>query len=464
MPVRFKITLIFSLLVLAILAMMCSGIYYFSYQSRIASIKTRLTNRAITTASLLSQQELFDQRLIQRIDASTTISLVNKSVVAFNAANERVYQYSDQQGDLLPVTPEQVQQVRENEKVFFEVGSKEAIGVHYTDRQSDVVIFAAAEDRDGRENLRSLRNILLFSFLAGNILVIISGYFFSRSLLVPLKRISNDVRDISAQNLARRIETGPSSDEWHQLAATLNSLLDRLQESFEMQRRFIANASHELSTPLTAISSQLEISLSRERDAESYRSVMFSIFQDVQHLCKLTQALLEFAKASGNPGGLEITLIRMDEIILRLPAEATAINPDYTVRIDFENLPEQEEYLLVFGNEPLLFTAIKNIVLNACKYSPGHTASVVLATNDQQYITITVQDEGPGIQPDELRHIFQPFYRAGGAQPTSGFGLGLSLADRIIKLHKGTIAVVSEPGVGTTFSIRLPGASTLKKL
>lgn len=464
MPVRLRITLIFSLVVLAILAMMCSGIYYYSYETRIANIKTRLTNRAITTARLLSQHELFDRSLIQRIDAATTISLANKTLVAYNRKDKRVYQYSDVPGDTLAIGAAQIEQVRQKGKIFYETGGREAVGHHYKTGGGDIVVFAAAEDRVGRESLRQLGNILLAGFLAGNILVLISGYFFSRSLLVPLKRISNDVRDISAQNLARRIDTGASNDEWHQLAATLNSLLDRLQESFEMQRRFIANASHELSTPLTAISSQLEISLSRERDAESYRSVMFSIFQDVQHLCKLTQALLEFAKASGNPGGLEITLIRMDEIILRLPAEATAIHPDYTVRIDFENLPEEEEYLLVFGNEPLLFTAIKNIVLNACKYSPQHNANVVLATEAQQYIIITIKDEGPGIKAEELGQIFQPFYRAGGAQPATGFGLGLSLADRIIKLHKGTIAVASKEGRGTTFTIRLPGASTLKKL
>jgi len=241
-------------------------------------------------------------------------------------------------------------------------------------------------------------------------------------------------------------------------------LLDRLQQSFELQRRFIANASHELSTPLTAISSRLEISLGREREAAEYRQVMQSIYQDVQQMCKLTQTLLEFAKASGNAGGLEINLVRMDEIILRLPAEASRINPEYTVRIDFENLPEQEEFLLVFGNEALLFTAIKNIVLNACKYSPDRTANVLLKVEPDHQITISVQDRGPGIKPEELENIFQPFYRIEGNVTANGFGLGLSLASRIIKIHKGNIVVKSVVGAGTTFLIQLPGAPALKKL
>jgi signal transduction histidine kinase len=278
--------------------------------------------------------------------------------------------------------------------------------------------------------------------------------------LLPIKRISEDVTEISAQNLARRIQTGTSKDEWYQLSNTLNELLNRLQESFELQRRFISNASHELSTPLTAISSQLEVSLQRERDAEEYRKVMQSIYQDVRHMSKLTQTLLAFAKASGNAGGLEINLIRIDEIILRLPAEVSKMNPLFTVKLEFEDLPEGEENLLIFGNETLLLTAIKNIVINACKYSDDHLANVILRINGNQLL-ILIQDNGQGIAKDEIGNIFQPFYRVEETRSAGGFGLGLSLAERIIKIHKGSIQVKSIVGEGTIFIIQLPGAPSL---
>jgi two-component system, OmpR family, sensor histidine kinase ArlS len=99
-----------------------------------------------------------------------------------------------------------------------------------------------------------------------------------------------------------------------------------LQESFELQRRFISNASHELSTPLTSISSQLEVAFQRDREASEYRQTMQSIYQDVSNMSKLTKTLLEFAKASGDPGGIEIHLVRLDEIILRIPAELSKVN------------------------------------------------------------------------------------------------------------------------------------------
>lgn len=463
MPVRVRITVIFSLLVFIILAIVCSGIYYFSYQTRINNIKSRLTNRAITTGRLLSQQEIFDKDLIKRIDSSTTLSYKNKTVQAYNYQNKRVYLFTDNPGDTVHMDPAILNNARATGSVYYSEQDREVVAYHYTDNNSRLVMVVAGEDVDGKENLKNLSEILTISFLVGNIFVLIAGYFFSKGLLQPVKNISKDVAEISAQNLARRIEPGKSKDEWYQLSVTLNDLLNRLQESFDMQRRFISNASHELSTPLTAISSQLEVSLQRERSAEEYKKVLQSVLQDVQHLTKLTQTLLEFAKASGNPGGLEIDLVRIDEIILNLPAEVAKNNSSYTVKIEFGDLPEEEESLLVFGNEPLLFTAINNIVVNACKYSGNHTANVKLQVLENS-IVIDVKDNGKGIENAEIEKIFQPFYRTDESRSEQGFGLGLSLANRIIKIHKGSIEVNSEINKGTSFHIQLPGAKSLEGL
>jgi signal transduction histidine kinase len=268
------------------------------------------------------------------------------------------------------------------------------------------------------------------------------------------------VNEISAQNLARRIQMGSSKDEWYYLSYTFNELLNRLQDSFDLQRRFISNASHELSTPLTSISSQLEVSLLKDRSPEEYRKVMSSILQDVRHMNKLTQTLLEFAKASGSSGGLEFHLIRVDEVLMRIPSELQKISKDYIVSLQFAELPEEESALLVFGNEELLFTALKNIVVNACKYSSDHKASIRFHAETGRMI-IHIEDHGVGIPEEELEHIFQPFYRVEEDKKVGGFGLGLSLASRIIKLHKGEIQVTSKRGEGTSFTVKLPAAGWL---
>ena len=455
MPVRIRITLLFSLLVFIILSLVCTGIYYFSYQARINSITTRLTNRAITTARLLSQKEIFDRDMVRRIDSSTTIALKDKIVQAYDYQNRRLYRYSDIPNDTLHMEPEQLDDARVRGSFYFTAGKKEAVAYHYTDNNARIVIIVAGEDIEGKQSLQSLLRILLISFLVGNIFVFISGYFFSRRLLLPIKKISKDATEISAYNLTRRINTGTTKDEWFELSTTLNELLNRLQESFDLQRRFISNASHELSTPLTAISSQLEVSLQRQRGGEEYKKVLQSIYQDVQHMIKLTQTLLEFAKASGNAGGLEISPVRIDEVLLHLPAEISRINVAYAVSLDFEELPEQEQHLVVYGNEALLLSAFKNIVVNACKYSEDHHATVLLKVTSD-HISIAIRDCGPGIAKEEFNHIFQPFYRVEGNRAAGGFGLGLSLAQRIIKIHKGTINIDSTLAKGTTFYVQLP--------
>lgn len=461
MPVRLRITFLFTILVIIILGMVCGGVYYFSASARISTIKTRLTNRAITTARLLAQEEIFDEKLVQRIDSLTRISLKNKTVQVYDQFNRKVYYYSDRPQDTLPIDATMLARARNSEKLFFKVQQKEVITYHYRTGNKDIIIVSGGEDVEGKLELHYLRNILLASFLIGIAVIMIAGYIFSYRLLMPVRKIASDVQAISVQNLARRIKTGNTKDEWGQLANTLNELLNRLQESFELQRRFISNASHELSTPLTSILSQIEVSLQRERDSSEYKKVLLSISQDVTNISKLVHTLLEVAKASGDAGGLEINLVRMDEIILRLPSEMSKINSSYNVQLMFEELPDTEEHLLVFGNEPLLFTAIKNIVVNACKYSADHRAEVILGVHDKD-ISIVVKDKGIGIPETELNSIFQPFYRVGEKSANEGFGLGLSLADRIIHLHKGTITVSSRLNKGTTFAILLPSARFLR--
>jgi two-component system, OmpR family, sensor histidine kinase ArlS len=459
MPVRIRITLIFTILVVLIAGIMCSSIYYFSYRARTNTIKTRLTNRAITTARLLAQREIFSEELVQRIDSVTTISLKNKTVQAYDYRNRKIYNYSDIPGDTLIIDINILDEARINGVYFFAISDKEAIAYHHTDSNTRIVVISAAEDTDGKQSLNMLFKILVISFLLGTAVVLVAGYFFSTRLLRPVKKITEDVEEISVQNLARRIKTGSTKDEWYKLSSTLNQLLNRLQESFELQRRFIANASHELSTPLTSIASQLEVSLQRERDAAEYRRVMQSVHHDVQHMNKLTQTLLEFAKAAGDPGGLEIKPIRIDEILMELPSQIAKINQRYTVSLQFENMPEDDRHILVFGNEALLLTAIKNIVINACKYSSNQKATISLEVQGE-YLSVSISDQGTGIPENELQHIFQPFYRATDNKGSDGVGLGLSLSERIVKLHKGTIRVTSVVGTGTSFIIHLPVAAT----
>ena len=457
MPIRLRITLLFSLLVAVLLALMCIGIYLFSINARIEMVTHRLGNRAESTGRFLSRNEVFTRELVLRIDSFSTMSLKNKLVQAYDHKNKQYYTYKDNPAEVFEVSNDILNQARFKGRHYFVQNGKDAVAYYHRDSSILLVVVAAGVDVEGHKHLRELKQILVLSFLVGTLITLAAGYFFSRGLLVPVRRMTHEVAEISAQNLTRRLPVRGIKDEWYNLVSTLNELLNRLQESFEMQRRFIANASHELSTPLTSISSQLEIALQRERSAEEYQQVIQSTYQDVKHMSRLTRTLLEFAKASGDTGGLELTNVRIDEIILDLPAQLIKMNSAYNASINFEDLPEDEEKLVVYGNKPLLETALRNIVINACKYSSDNKAVIRLKTKKAK-VSITVEDKGEGIPSEQVKTIFQPFYRIENNSKTKadGFGLGLSLSYRIIRLHKGDIFVESVLHQGSVFRIELP--------
>lgn len=456
MPVRIKITLLFIVYTILLISVGSGSIYYFSLQTRNKAFKKMLVNRAIISGQLLEQKDL--SNLAFRIDSITRIALERKIIQAYDNHNNEIYRYADESGDTVKISNQILREARRTSPEYFNAGDKEAVAYHYAGKSADLIIISAAEDEQGKKILSDLKRVLLLHFIFSMIIIAPISYLISGVLLKPVKKITSDVQEISAQNLSRRIETGIAKDEWHELASTLNELLNRLQSSFEMQNRFISNASHELSTPLTAISNQLEISLQRERSSEEYKQVISSIYQDIRHLVQLTQTLLEFAKASGTPEGLQLDKIRMDEILLELPSQISKYNNTWAVTIEFAVMPDDEEHLIVYGNKALLLTALKNIIINACKYSIDNKATVTLEPSKEE-ICIYVRDHGQGIPNAELKNIFQPFYRINVNDSQPGSGVGLTLSERIIKLHKGRILVSSKENEGTEFKVCLTPAS-----
>jgi len=458
MHIKFKITLIFTLIMFMLLALVCAIIYYFSYTNRRENIKSQLMNRALTTAQMLRQPGRYDAALMNEIDSGTILSLKNKTVNVYNGLNQVIYHYNDSFEDSFRITKEALDKSRKQNVIFSADDKIETL--FYYDKNQDILVVVGGYDIRGKRNLQQLEIVLLLTLLGGLLIAFTSGYLFSKILLRPIKKIADDVRTISARNLTHRIKSGNAIDEWNYLTETLNDLLNRLQESFEVQRRFVSSVSHELNTPLTSISSQLDVSLQRERSADDYKTIISSVYQDVKQLSKLTLTLLEFATMSGSSGGIELNLVRIDEVLASLQGEMVKLDKGYSVKFTFTSLPEDESSMLVFGNEALLFTAIKNIVMNACKYSQNKLARIELTIKNDDII-ISVADDGKGISEDDLPNIFQPFYRTEDSRTTIGFGVGLPLVNRIIKLHKGQIKVKSIINKGTTFFIQLPIAGKI---
>lgn len=454
MKIKFKITALFTLLVTAILLLLSFSIYYFTSLERLESFKKRLKGRANNNAQLFTYFGDSSTTMLRRLDSGSTNTLEDKSVVIYNYLNQPVYEFNAQGVTTPALNMTMMEKARLTGESYFRINDRDAIAFHHTDSVNRIVVVVAAYDSDGWNRLSQLQKLLMTSLLIGIAAAALVGYLFSRQLLMPLTQIIREVTDISSQSLSHRIQAGSGHDELHQLANTFNELLNRLQDSFTTQRRFISNASHELSTPLTSISSQLEVTLQKERSAEEYQQVMQSIYEDVQQMRQLTKSLLEIAR-TGSQGTIELNEVRIDEVLFKVMSDVRKISPAYEVELHFGEFPEDEKKFLVFGNNDLLYSSIKNFVENGCKYSPDHLSWVNLSFNEDQVI-IQVKNHGNVIAEEEMDHIFQPFYRTNAATHVKGFGLGLALAKRIISLHRGSINVLSDLNKGTIFTIQLP--------
>jgi signal transduction histidine kinase len=267
--------------------------------------------------------------------------------------------------------------------------------------------------------------------------------------------MSRAARRITAEDLGRRIERTGAADELDRLAETLNGMLGRLDAAFTYLRRFAADAAHELRTPLTALKGGLEVALRMDRSDAEYRAVLASSLQDVEALIRLAEDLLLFSRATA---GLEGPRAPVDLEALVLDVAETGVRLGKPRGVAVRLGPLQA--VTVVGDGGALRRAVLNLVQNAVYYSDAGDTVELRLERQGAFAEITVNDEGPGIAPEDAERIFEPFVRldAGRARSEGGSGLGLAIARSIIAAHAGTLTVDSAPGAGARFTVRVPVA------
>ena len=457
MKLSLKINLIFAIIVTSILLVMSVIIYNVSRQDVKVDFKRRLDNRAARTSYLYEVFRYDTTNLLKSLDANVPPQLYHKSIIIFNQNQQVLYEYHDEESLKLDVDSNYVRAAWNQGSVFYSAGDRE-VSFRNLEKGNPYVVLVAAENIWGKNYTNNLQRLFLI-FVPGALLVtLIAGYIFSRSIIRPIRETIHDARLITSQNLSQRLYVGKNKDELAELNASFNELLNRLEESFAIQRRFISNASHELSTPLTVMSSQIEVALLQDRNPDQYKAVLRSVEEEVRGLQQLNRTLLEIAKA-GTHGAISLDKVRIDELLIRAHGEVLKQNPDYRIKLDFADLPEDENECLVFGNATLLNSAFKNIMENGCKYSPDKLVQVQLSFNKQE-VEIKFSNKSDTLSEEEINRLFEPFYRSANAEGKQGVGLGLTLTRRIIGLHKGQLLVTSDHESGTVFQIIIP---TLKK-
>ncbi len=451
--IRTRLAISFTLIVSTILILFSAGIYYFSSTYREAEFYTRLREKALTTAQLLIKVDEVSLNLLRIIDRNTVNAMYDQHVVVYAANDTLMYSSSDRSG--LDVSQDLLQKVKAEKEIHYHTADHEAIGLIYENDGTQFVILASALDRYGKSKLKNLKWVLVLGFIGSIALTIFASLIYAGRALKPMLNVVNQVDQITIANLDVRVDEGNGDDEISALAITFNKMLHRLESAFYMQRSFVSNASHELRTPLTAITSQIEVTLMKQRPREEYEAILNSVLEDIKNLNTLSNGLLDLAKVSSDLSSIQVKPLRIDELLWVTRTDLVKRHADYNIEILFNGDIDDERKLQIVGNEQLLRTAILNMMDNGCKYSRDQSIKVSLDISLGN-IQIIFEDHGIGIRSEDMVNIFAPFFRAYNARHMQGHGLGLSLTEKIIQLHEGTINVQSTINVGTTITINLP--------
>jgi heavy metal sensor kinase len=318
----------------------------------------------------------------------------------------------------------------------------------------DYLVLAVEPLDEVAADLALLRRVLFLALplligLAG-----IGGYWLVSRNLAPLAGMASQARRITHSNLETRLDAGTTADELVVLAASFNELLSRLEQAFDQMRRFVADASHELRTPISIIRGEADVALSHDRSAAEYQQTLAVILDESRRLSRLVDDLLNLARADAGRVKLQVQEFYLNDLLSECCRSAATLASTRRIALHCRS----SEDLAFRGDEELVRRMVMNLIDNAIRYTPeGGSVTAALESNGAG-LAIRITDTGVGISAEAAPHVFERFYRSDKARSRQdgGFGLGLAIVKWIADLHNGAVELESTRGVGSTFTVRLP--------
>jgi signal transduction histidine kinase len=450
MQIKRKITITYITLSGITALLLCVVVFFlFKYNNEYYFVK-RLIDRAKIVSSIHYQKDPEKARYYRQLKAHGLEELIQETDYVLRVSSASSFEYNTK----LHLPHEFYADVMKNGSGYLQEDGYYHYGQVFDEAGVKYMVIVGARDRRGSASTVLITRILIFGGLGFIVLAFIFGKFLARRVINPVARITKEVKRISANNLHNRLPMpdADQEDEIYDLAKTFNGMLDRLETSFEIQANFINNASHELKTPITTIIAETEIALLKERSTDEYEQVLLNINQQASRLGNLTESLLKLTQ-TGYDGKKQLQEVtRMDELLLDVKAGLDRLHPGNRITINLGNIPEDEALLTLPCNRPLLELAMGNLMGNGVKYSNNEEVFVNLTTAKEQ-LKITITDIGIGIPPEDIPFLYEPFFRGKEASKYNGYGLGLPLAMKIIKMHGGELIIQSEQGKGTVVNI-----------
>lgn len=448
MQIRKKITITYIALSCFSTLLLCIAVFFLFKQNNEYYFIKRLQDRAKIASSTYFQNNPEKKDYFQKIKKGGLEELIDEKDYELKVSSSNTFEYNTD----LHLPPDFYTNVMKKGSSWIEEDYRYYYGQLFSEAGQKHIIIVTAKDRRGNTSTLYVLQILIFGGLGFIVLAYFFGQFLARRVINPIARITKEVHRISASNLHNRLADVNGKDEITDLTKTFNDMLDRLETSFEIQANFINNASHELKTPITTIIAETEIMLLKERDTEEYIHSLENIYRQASRLGNLTESLLKLTQTGYDGTKQVLDIARIDEILLEVKASIDTIFPNNRVNIKLNAIPDDESLLTIPCNRPLLELALNNIISNAVKYSDNDEVFVTL-TADKSKIKIAITDIGIGIPPEDIPYLYEPFFRGKIASKYNGYGLGLPLAMKIIRMHSGELQIQSETGKGTVVNI-----------
>lgn len=453
MKIQNKLTLLFSFLFGIILFAFILGVYQFYCNKIKEDYFERLHLRAALKVDLIDGETIAPDVL--HVLYENTPPNLEPQVTIYNENGTLIYR---DKKNHVPVSDYQTlfDQVRHKGVCRIWNEDKQTYGFRIEGYKTNYIVFATGYNLNGNNQLSTLRMVLGVAYLIAMLFIVLTIRLLTKQAFRPVSRMTDKAKAITLSNhLHIRLDEGNRKDELAKLAITFNQMLSQLETAFDAQKQFVYNISHELRTPLSAIITELELSKNKANARkEDYEIVVDLVLKDSHRLVKLSNNLLDMAKANYSPSEIAMREIRLDELLLVVCRNIQKSNPSYTTQLIFDKEEIDDDRLIsVLGNEYLLNVALGNLIENGCKFSPDKTCEVHISYEESE-IVIRIIDHGIGITTEDMKSIFTPFFRGKNKNFAEGNGIGLSLTHKIIEIHRGNIFAESHPGL-TIFTVRL---------
>ena len=489
MSLRVRLTLFYTLFLAAVLTAVALSVFEFTERSLVRELEERAqstlqqlqasTYDAETVRGLTSEVRFLlglsptspidwtDYRSLQTIRPSTVLTTRDRGSVRFlgtgtggtsvdlpyrmvSGENDLIAKLSDSDLKELFETNRIATTIRTDTSQYIVHAITTELGNEFTDIRTRRYGIAFVGLPFPSETLARLRSLLIQAMALAFGVFAIGVWLLSSRVLLPVKRVTQTAKQVTGRDLSRRMPLPKTEDEMKDLAVSINGMLERLQESFETQRRFTADASHELRTPVTAIVGHANYLLRRTKPTEEQIDSLTVVRREGERMAKLVNDLLELARADA---GLSITRDPMNlvEVVEEVQMNLSTVATDTTIRASVS-----EPLIEVDGDAARLKQVVLNLVQNAI--NAGSKTVTITLQNEKKEVRLEVLDDGPGIPAEAIPHLFDRFFRVDGARSTrgNGSGLGLAIVRWIVAQHDGTVEVESKVGEGTVFTVLLP--------